>query len=117
VTFALIDAEKANYPITMLCRTLGVSESGFHDWRPRPVSARGRADAALLELIREIHTMSLGTYGRPRVWAELRLGAGLRAPANGSSGSCAAMASRASIAPASEAARGATATPRLLRTW
>jgi putative transposase len=78
VTFAFIDAEKANYPITVLCRTLGVSESGFHDWRARPPCARSRADAALLETIREIHRMSRGTYGSPRVWAELRLGAGIR---------------------------------------
>ncbi len=78
MTFAFIDAEKANYPIRLLCRTLGVSESGFHDWRRRPVSARGRADTELVELIRQIHTVSRGTYGSPRVWAELRLGAGIR---------------------------------------
>jgi HTH-like domain len=78
VTFAFIDAEKATFPITVLCRALGVSESGFHDWRRRPASARGRADAELVELIRQIHTMSRGTYGSPRVWAELRLGAGIR---------------------------------------
>jgi putative transposase len=78
VTFAFIDAEKANYPITVLCRTLGVSESGFHDWRCRPPSARSIANAELVELIRQIHTVSRGTYGSPRVWAELRLGAGIR---------------------------------------
>jgi putative transposase len=78
VTFAFIDAERANYPIRLQCWTLGVSESGFHDWRRRPVSARGRADAELVGLIRQVHTMSRGTYGSPRVWAELRLGAGIR---------------------------------------
>jgi putative transposase len=78
VTFAFIDAEKANYPIRTLCQTLGVSESGFYDWRGRPLSTRAMADAALLETIREVHTMSRGTYGSPRVWAELRLGAEIR---------------------------------------
>ncbi|MGQ0803505.1 MAG: IS3 family transposase [Actinomycetota bacterium] len=78
MTFAFIDAEKANYPITLLCRTLGVSESGFFDWRARPPSARSQANAALVETIREIRAMSRGTYGSPRVWAELCLGAGIR---------------------------------------
>lgn len=78
MTFAFIDAEKANYPITVMCAVLGVSESGFHDWRRRAPSPRACRDAELVETIREIHTMSRGTYGSPRVWAELRLGAGIR---------------------------------------
>jgi putative transposase len=78
VTFAFIDAEKANHPIAVMCQVLDVSESGFHDWRGRPLSARGRRDAELLELIRQVHTVSRGTYGSPRVWAELRLGEGIR---------------------------------------
>ena len=78
MTFAFIDAEKANYPITVMCEVLGVSESGFHDWRTREPSPRAIANAALLETIQEIHRMSRGTYGSPRVWAELRLGAGMR---------------------------------------
>ena len=61
MTFGLIDAEKANYPITVLCLVLGVSESGFHEWRSRPPSPRAIADAALLGTIREIHQMSRGT--------------------------------------------------------
>ena len=78
MTFGFIDAEKANYPITVMCAVLGVSESGFHAWRSRPPSARAQANTALLATIREVHRMSRGTYGSPRVWAELRLGAGLR---------------------------------------
>jgi len=45
----------------------------------RPPSARAVADAALLEQIRDIHARSRGTYGAPRVHAELRLGLGVRA--------------------------------------
>ena len=78
MTFRFVEAEKANYPITVLCQTLGVSESGFHDWQTRPPSRRQSADAALVGTIQEIHQMSRGTYGSPRVWAELRLGAGIR---------------------------------------
>jgi putative transposase len=65
-------------PIAVGCRVLGVSTSGFYDWRDRPASARSVADAALGTTIRQIHQMSRGTYGAPRVHAELRLAAGVR---------------------------------------
>ncbi len=71
-TFRLIDAEKAHYPVAMLCRMLGVSKSGYYSWRGRPPSNRSRQDAALTEKIREVHTRSRETYGYPRVHAELR---------------------------------------------
>jgi putative transposase len=55
----------------MLCRLLGVSRSGYYAWRRRPPSARARADQGLSRQIREIHEQSRGTYGTPRIWAEL----------------------------------------------
>jgi len=64
-------------PIRVACRVLGVSSSGFYDWKDRPPSAREVADAELLATIRQIHSGSRGTYGSPRVHAELRLGAGI----------------------------------------
>jgi putative transposase len=70
--FELIDAERASYPVAMLCRMLGVSKSGYYAWRGRPPSKRSRQDALLVEKIREIHTRSRETYGYPRVHAELR---------------------------------------------
>jgi putative transposase len=70
--FKLIDAEKASYPVAMLCRMLGVSKSGYYAWRSRPPSKRRRRDALLTEKIREIHSRSRETYGYPRVHAELR---------------------------------------------
>ena len=70
--FRFIAAERANHPISLLCRVLGVSRSGFHAWERRPPSNRAFADAWLSEQIREIHTQSRGTYGAPRVHAELR---------------------------------------------
>jgi putative transposase len=51
---------------------LGVSRSGFHAWERRAPSDRALADAWLLERIRGIHGSSRGTYGSPRVHAELR---------------------------------------------
>lgn len=55
-----------------------VSRSGFLAWRKRPPSRRARRDAELMELIKEIHEESLGTYGAPRVHVELREGRGIR---------------------------------------
>jgi len=55
-----------------MCRVLDVSESGYYAWRVRPPSARARRDGELLELILAIHAESRGTYGAPRVQAELR---------------------------------------------
>ena len=55
-----------------MCRVLGVSRSGFYAWRTRQPSARAQADAALQERIRAIHVHSRGTYGRPRIQAQLR---------------------------------------------
>jgi putative transposase len=51
---------------------LGVSTSGYYAWRKRPPSAREGVDAVLSERIRAIHARSRGTYGAPRIHAELR---------------------------------------------
>lgn len=64
--------EKANYPVVLMCRVLGVSRSGWYAWaarnRPTPREIR---DAQLLAKIRAIHEASRGTYGSPRVHAQL----------------------------------------------
>ncbi len=54
-----------------MCRVLDVSSSGYYAWRERPPSARARKDEALTERIRAIHERSRGTYGAPRIHAEL----------------------------------------------
>jgi putative transposase len=82
VTFAFIEAEKATDPslcIASACRLFGVSTSGFYEWRRAQSApcARRRADAELRSTIRDIHRQSRGTYGSPRVHAELRLGMGI----------------------------------------
>ena len=56
----------------MLCRVLGVSSSGFYARCSREPSPRSREDERLMERIREIHESSRGTYGVPRVHAELQ---------------------------------------------
>ncbi len=59
------------YSTAMMCRLLEVSASGYYAWRRRPMSARAQSDAALLARINKIHSDSQGTYGAPRVHAEL----------------------------------------------
>jgi putative transposase len=67
-----MEQEKAIHNIATMCRVLGVSSSGYYAWCYRPPSARAQADQALLVQIRAIHERSRGTYGAPRIHAELR---------------------------------------------
>lgn len=64
--------------VAVACRMLGVSRSGYYEWLDRDLSTRDLEDAYLGNTIVDIHTMSRGSYGTPRIHAELRLGMGLR---------------------------------------
>ena len=55
-----------------MCEVLRVSRSGYYGWLTREPSVRDREDAELTEAIREAHATSYGTYGAPRIHAELR---------------------------------------------
>lgn len=70
--FHFIAAEKAHYPVQRLCRSLGVTRSGFYAWARRPPAPRTREDARLLVRVRVAHAESRGTYGRPRLTRALR---------------------------------------------
>jgi len=72
VKFAFIAGEKAAFPVTLLCATLGVSRAGFYAAQARATSVRARADAQLAVEIAAIHGESRQRYGSPRVHAELR---------------------------------------------
>jgi putative transposase len=58
--------------VATLCRLLGVSRSGYYAWQTRPPSARACANQKLTRRILEVHEQSRGTYGAPRIWADLR---------------------------------------------
>ena len=70
--FAFIRAEKANYPVALMCRLLEVSTSGFWAWCRRPESQRAREDRRLLGKIRASHAASRQTYGSRRVHQDLQ---------------------------------------------
>lgn len=67
-----MDAEKASYPVTVLCEALGVTRSGYYAWLKRDKSSWERANDELGERIVRIHQESRGTYGCPRIQVELR---------------------------------------------
>ena len=82
-TYEFIDAEYASVPpqkghaptITCMCRWLGVSKSGFYEWRSRPESATAERQGRLKVLIKAVFDDSDGTYGYRRItWQLARQG-------------------------------------------
>ena len=67
-----------NVPVAVTCRVLNLPRSTYYDAIGRAPSARSVADAELTATITVVHAESRGTYGAPRVHAELRLGLGVR---------------------------------------
>jgi putative transposase len=70
--FVFIAAEKARHSVTILCRCLRVTRSGFYAWVRRPLSARSQRDLVLRTKLRAFHAASHHRYGRPRLWKDLR---------------------------------------------
>ena len=63
--------------VQLACRLLEVTRAGYYAAASRPPSARSIRHAWLTDLISQIHAASRGTYGAPRVHAELRMGRGI----------------------------------------
>ena len=76
--FRLIEAGKASFPIAFVCKRPGVSTSGYYAWQKRGPSARAVNDAELAGTVRQVHATSRGTYGAPRIHAELADASGIR---------------------------------------
>lgn len=70
--FALIDVEKALWPVAVQCAVFGVSSSGYYAWKRRPEAPRATEDAELVVEIKAAHKAGRGAYGSPRVHRELR---------------------------------------------
>jgi putative transposase len=73
VIFAAIAgwAESNEFPVDFMCRQLGVSRSGYYRWRGAGPSARAREDAALIALMKVLHSRARGNPGVRRMRAEL----------------------------------------------
>jgi putative transposase len=78
--YTFIAEQCAGLPVEHCCRVMKVSRSGYFHWRNLQANPTARMldDVELGELIGKIHEQSFGTYGVPRVTAELRLGLGRR---------------------------------------
>jgi putative transposase len=66
-----VSAYQAIYPVKTMCGVLEVSTSGYYAWRKRQPSRRAQEDRKLLKRIHAVHKRSKGTYGAPRIHAEL----------------------------------------------
>ena len=69
--FRFVAAEKASHSITIMCRVLEVSRSGYHAWTRRPPGPRALEDARLTARIRVLHKQRREVYGSPRIWSDL----------------------------------------------
>ena len=69
--YSFIQAEKAQYPVAVLCRVMGVARSGFYAWCQRPLSRRAQQNQAVLAQIPKSHRESDGNYGIPRIHRDL----------------------------------------------
>jgi len=56
----------------LACETLNVSRSGYYDWTHRLESRRDKENRQILSRVTSIFDASRGTYGSPRVTAQLR---------------------------------------------
>jgi putative transposase len=70
--FRFVAEEAAQFPVSLLCRTVGVSRQGFYAWRRRPLSARALVDVELGERIRHVHAETEGRRVQKRVHADPR---------------------------------------------
>lgn len=70
--YLFIEAEKHHHAVGRLCRVLEVSRAAYYRWKSQPISPRTAANLLLLGHIRKAHTDSNGTYGSPRIHAELQ---------------------------------------------
>ncbi len=69
--YASLEELRHEYPVTMMCRVLGVSESGYHAWRKRLPSPRERQNARLEVEIKAAHERTRRTYGPERLQSDL----------------------------------------------
>jgi putative transposase len=70
--FRFVAAERASFPVRLLCRVVGAAASGFYAWLRRGPARREGADRGLGARVEAVFAASRGTYGSPRVHAELR---------------------------------------------
>ena len=69
--YVCIESHSGRFQVTMMCRLLEVSRSGFYAWRNRPDSKKAIRERRLLVKIKAIFNRTRRSYGSPRIWREL----------------------------------------------
>lgn len=69
--YQFVAAQAREYPVSVLCRVLGLARSGYYAWKHQAPSARAQRDQELSTQIRTVFAASRQSYGSPRVHAEL----------------------------------------------
>ena len=69
--FTFIAAQKAEHTVTILCRCLRVTRSGFYAWQCRAESTHTRDDRRLKVLVQASFSESKQRYGSPRIHEDL----------------------------------------------
>lgn len=77
MTYTFISEQCSDLPISVCCRVMGVSTSGYYQRQAEPVTERELAEAHMANTVFDIWKMSRHSYGMPRVRTELRLGMGI----------------------------------------
>lgn len=69
--YAYLHQQRTLFPVSVMCRVLNVSRSGYYDWCTRPESLRSKEDRRLLQQLHRIHQRSRLNYGIIKAWKTL----------------------------------------------
>lgn len=67
-----VAAEKARFPVRVMCDAFGISRSGYYAAQSRPASKREQSRRELAQQVTTAYAESDGTYGAPRITRRLR---------------------------------------------
>jgi len=70
--FQFIDDHRDEFWVTLMCKVLDVSPSGYYAWRKRSPSAREMANQELYKKIETVYNENRKVYGSPRIYRELK---------------------------------------------
>ena len=70
--YAFIQAHRSEFKLISMCRVLRVHRSGFYAWLHEPLLPRAKVNEALTLKIKEFYDQSMGIYGSPRIFCDLR---------------------------------------------
>ena len=70
--YAFTQAHRSEFKLTSMCRVLRVHRSDFYAWLHEPLSPRAKVNEELTLKIKEFYDQSMGIYGSPRIFCDLR---------------------------------------------